>query len=84
MFGQYYGHMAGIGLGFGWIFMLIVWVLVIGVIVFLVRGVSGHGCGHLRDEKKPREKTAVDILKERYAKGEISKDDFEKMKKDVE
>jgi uncharacterized membrane protein len=27
---------------------------------------------------------ALDILKKRYAKGEISKDDFERMKKDVE
>lgn len=82
--GQYYGHMGGFGFGFGWIFMLLFWVLLIGAIVALVRGFSGRGCGHFRDEQKPKEKTAVDILKERYAKGEISKDDFEKMKKDVE
>ena len=82
--GQYYGHMGGLGFGFGWIFMLLFWVLLIGAIVFLVRGFSGHGCGYFRDEQKPKEKTALNILKERYAKGEISKDDFEKIKKDVE
>lgn len=82
--GQYYGHMGGVGFGFGWIFMLLFWVMLIGAIVVLVRGLSGHGCGHFPGEQKPKEKTAVDILKERYAKGEISKDDFKKMKKDVE
>ena len=82
--GSYFGHMGGFGFGFGFIFMLIFWVLIIWVIFALVRGFSGHTCGHLRGEHKYKENSALNILKERYAKGEISKEEFEKIKKDLE
>jgi putative membrane protein len=83
-----WGNMMGWGggFGFGWIFMLVFWGLIIWGIVALVRGAGGHGCwgGHHHDEHGHKSNTALDILKERYAKGEISKEDFEKMKKDLE
>lgn len=85
MMGQYFGNMWGGGFGFGWIFMILFWGLVIWAILSLVRGASGHGgcCGHGggmgHGERKP-----LDILRERYAKGEISKDEFDKMRKDLE
>lgn len=76
----------GFGFGFGWIFMLLFWGLVIWAIFALVRSGSGHSCcgGHDHSEKGHGEKTALDILKERYAKGEVSKEDFDRMKKDLE
>lgn len=80
----YYGHVGGIGFGFGFIFMLIFWVLIIFAVFALIRGFSGHGCWRGLDEQKHRENNALNILKERYAKGEISKEDFDKMKKDLE
>lgn len=70
----------GIGFGFGWLFMIVFWVLIIWVAIALTKSVSG---GHRRHEHH-HEKTALDILKERYAKGEISKAEFEEKKKDVE
>ena len=85
-----YGHMGGLGygfgFGFGWIFMILFWGLIIWAVLALVRGASGGSCcgGHHRVGHGRGENSALDILKERYAKGEISKEDFEKMKRDLE
>jgi len=78
--------MGGFGFGFGWIFMLLFWGLIIWAVFALVRGVSGYGCwgGHPRDEHERKGSNALSILKERYAKGELNKEEFEKMKKDLE
>ncbi len=82
--GNYFGHMGGFGFGFGWMFMFLFWGLIIFAVFALVRGVSGHGCwgGHRYDDGH-KGNNALDILKERYAKGEISKEEFDKMKKDL-
>lgn len=81
-----FGQMGwGGGFGLGWIFMLLFWGLVIWGIIVLVRGVSGHGCcGSDHSGQNHAAKTALDILKERYAKGEINKEEFEAKKKDLE
>lgn len=78
--------MGRIGFGFGFIFMLIFWVLIVFAVLALIRGLSGrHGCGwHSLEDHGRKGNNALDILKERYAKGEISKEDFEKIKKDLE
>ena len=74
-----WGHMGmwGGGMGFG---MLLFWGLLIAAIVMLVRCFSGSGLC----EKPDREKSALDLLKERYARGEIERDEFEQKKRDLE
>ena len=68
--------MGGFGL-LGWIPMLIFWALLILGVVALFRYLGGSG----RSGDKGR--SPLDILKERYAKGEIDKKEFEQMKKDI-
>jgi putative membrane protein len=77
--------MMGYGYGMSWmggIFMIVFWVAVIVGIIFLIRWLvvssrtGGPGASHGAD-------TALDILKKRYARGEIDKPEFEEKKKDL-
>jgi putative membrane protein len=77
------GYGAGWGMGwFGMIAMLVFWVLVIVAIVYLIRwlAVSSRAGGR---EGRP-EYSALEILKKRYARGEIDKEEFEEKRKVLE
>ena len=74
-----YGNDFGwFGLGLGWIFMLFWWLLVIAGIVFLVRWFINLAKGDTTCGR-----SALDILKERYARGEIGKQEFEEKKREI-
>ncbi|HAV11459.1 MAG TPA: hypothetical protein DCX32_02855 [Candidatus Moranbacteria bacterium] len=70
--------MGWFGFGFGWIFMLIFWALIIWGIYTLIKWFNEQGKFKIGGED-----SAMRILKERYAKSEISKEQFEQMKKDL-
>jgi putative membrane protein len=68
-----------------WIFPIIMpifWIVMIGLCLYFIFGrnrsnrtwVSGRGF---------EGETALDILKKRYARGEINQDEFERMKRDI-
>lgn len=74
------GMMGGFGLGwFVPIFMIIFWGLIIWGIVTLIRGLSSSS--HVGLASKTG--SALEILRGRYASGEISKQEFEEKKKDL-
>jgi putative membrane protein len=60
--------------------MIAFWIVVIIGIVYFVKWVISMGKGH----ETKSEETALDILKKRYAKGEISKEEFERIKQDIQ
>lgn len=82
MYGPGYG---GYGFGLGWIFMAIFWIVVVALIVGLIYwAVRGGDSSYHRETPSPeKENSAMKILKERYARGDISKDEFETKKRDL-
>jgi putative membrane protein len=73
------------GNGWGWmaggLMMLIFWGGLVALVVFLVRGFGGrspHG------EERPGGPDALEILAERFARGEISEDEFDQRRRVLE
>ncbi len=64
-------------MGFGWI----IGIGIVVLIVWLVMRTTNQGFQH--HEQTKDENSSLDILKQRYAKGEISKEEFEEKKKDL-
>lgn len=73
-----WGNMWGGGFGFSWVFMLLFWGLIIAGVVIAIKWFMDQSRG-----TQGQERTPLDILKERYAKGEINKEEFESKKKDL-
>lgn len=73
----YGGHMMDYGYGGG--IMWIIFLIVIGILVyFIVQSSKSKGPDGSSKE------TPMEILRKRYAKGEITKREFDRMKKDIE
>lgn len=77
------GWGGGWGLGMG-IAGLIIWILIIVGIIWLVRALAGgrHWNRHCCD-MPPETDSATKILKERYAKGDIDKKEYEEKMQDL-
>lgn len=81
------GHWMGpwmMNWGFGmWWFMPFImiafWILVIAGMIFFVRWLMVSA----RGREMQSGETPLDILRKRYAKGEINQEEFERMKKDI-
>lgn len=73
------GNMGGFGWfgpGLGWLFMILVWVLVVAGIVALIKW--------LGSSTTQRGETPLEIFKARYARGEIGKQEYERMRRELQ
>jgi putative membrane protein len=65
---------------FGPIFMIVFWAMIIALVVLIIRRLLSS------TQERPGGslgESALDILKKRYARGEINRQEFEEMKKDL-
>jgi putative membrane protein len=82
-----WGHGPGMmdwGYGIGWfgpIMMGIFWILIIVAIIFLIRWLIASSS--FKSHGLKSEESAIEILKRRYARGEINKEEFLEKKKDL-
>ena len=77
MWGWGYG---GYGNWLGWLgplVMVLFWAAVVTGIVFLVRFLTRQG------GSRDREDSALEVLRKRYARGEINKEEFEDKRRDL-
>jgi len=74
--------MSGWGMGygfFGWLMMFLFWILIIVAVVLGVRWFIDQG----KLKGSSVEEIPLDILKKRYASGEIDKEEFETMRREL-
>jgi putative membrane protein len=69
---MHWGGDFGMGFGGGGIFMILFWVLIIFGVIYFVKMLLG---GRSTEEKKSE--SAQEVLEKRFAKGEMSKEEFE-------
>ena len=69
----------GWGMGFGGLFMILFWGLILVGIFALFKWVSVQPLA----SNGTRGKTALEILQERYARGEILKEEYEEKRRDL-
>ncbi len=62
----------------GW--MIILWVVIVGLIVWGIVALARRGS---TSSNNTESLTSLDIAKQRYARGEITKEEFERLKKDL-
>lgn len=87
--GRYYGYGpymmgwggGGYGMIFGPLFMILMLALVIAVVILLVRWLGGPWHPAQPPHQGQAGRSPLDILKERYARGEIDKEEFEERRR---
>ena len=76
--------MQGMGWGGGMWIGSIFWLLLLGVIIWAVISFVNNSRNRDQNSNFPGQESALDILKKRYAKGEITREEFEQMKRDLQ
>lgn len=76
-----YGMMGWGGFGFSWLWVLIMlvqWLLPVALIGLLIYWLAGRPAN-----RGPGRPDPIDIVKERYARGEITNEEFQRLKQEL-
>ncbi|MHA1564394.1 MAG: SHOCT domain-containing protein [Alphaproteobacteria bacterium] len=73
-------HFGGAGYFIGPIMMILMVAVIVGIVLLAVRGFSGSARTSAPPHA-PSGRTPIDILQERFARGEIDKDEFEERRR---
>ena len=75
--GMGWRHM--MGFGYGGILVWSIFLIILGLLIFIIiKGIKSSG------QPISSQETPLEILKKRYAKGDITKEEFESIKRDLE
>lgn len=66
---------------FGPLFMILFLAVLVAAAIILVRGTAGAWSGPASSPHSPASRTPLDILRERFARGEIDKEEFEERRR---
>jgi len=83
MMGYGYGGYGGFGGGYGWMGMIMPLILLIGLVllgIYLFRNKSSQ----VHTNGLSKQNAGLDILRERYARGEIDSAEYQSRKQDLE
>ena len=83
-YGPQWGMMSGWGYGYGFgLIHMVVWIIILVAIIvgviWLVRSLAGTG-GHVSHQRRS---PGLEVLEERYTRGEINRDEYLQKKKDI-
>lgn len=70
---MHWGFNYNMGYGFGWVFMILFWALIILGIIYMIKLLAGSSS----TGKKDKTGTAEEILRQRFARGEINREELE-------
>jgi putative membrane protein len=73
----WHGMMGGWHMGYGGVIMWLIVIVIVGIIVYFL-------LKEAESRKGKSENEALEILKKRFARGEISKEEYEEMRKKLE
>jgi len=67
------------GMWFGWLF----WIILIAIVIWAVLQFTNRNQPANHSTNIVEKETPLDILKKRYAKGEITKEEYDEMRKNI-
>jgi putative membrane protein len=73
--------------GGGWLMMLFIvlfWVVIVGLALWFSSTLFPHAARRNNDRQVSADDGALEILRQRYARGELTRSEYEQMRRDLE